>query len=389
MAEGKTALESSPLYKPNAGSGANRKRMTMRNLAKHLLCRTLVSLRFDDLFRFLNRQKLLVVMYHGVTETDYRPPIWTQLPVSSFRQQLDYLRSRYTFISLSEFLAGIRGERTLPERAALLTFDDGLKNNFTVAFPILQKFSIPAAIFLTADYIGTDRFLWVDELYGLLRDALDEEKNLHVVRELAGEVLASARALDRLYRHIVEKMKRMEAEERERWLVRLGYGAHRGRKRFTEDFGFLSWEDVKAMEASGLVEFGVHTANHTILSHLADCELEKEVGGAKHRIEEMLNRNMTAFCYPNGIPNLDFLAEHRDYLKSYGFQCAFSTLSGLHSVKKSDHFVIKRVPVGSDITSDLHYFRLNAAGVVDVARRFLLSKGTCQENGSSGRIWLG
>ncbi len=357
------------------GSGANRKRMTRRNLAKHLLCRTLVALRFDSLFRFLNRQKLLVVMYHGVTETDYRPPIWTQLPVSSFRQQLDYLRSRYTFISLSDLLAGIRGVRPLPERAALLTFDDGLKNNFTVAFPILQQFSIPAAIFLTADYIGTDRFLWVDELYGLLRDALEREQNLHVLRELAGEELAADRALDRLYLHIVEKMKRMKAKERERWLARLGYGAHRGEKRFTEDFGFLNWEDVKTMEASGLVEFGVHTANHTILSHLADCELEKEVGGAKHRIEEKLNRNMTAFCYPNGIPNVDFLAEHRDYLKCYGFQCAFSTLSGLHSMKDSDHFVIKRVPVGSDITSDFYYFRLNAAGVLAAGRRFLASKG--------------
>jgi peptidoglycan/xylan/chitin deacetylase (PgdA/CDA1 family) len=121
---------------------------------KHTIVSVANSCGVDRLFRHINRKKLLVVMYHGVTSNDYAPPIWTQLPLKTFRQQIEYLCGHYVPVSLTEVTGATRGVSTLPDHAVLITFDDGLRNNYSVAFPVLRELSVPAAIFLTIDYIG-------------------------------------------------------------------------------------------------------------------------------------------------------------------------------------------------------------------------------------------
>lgn len=103
---------------------------------------------------------LRVLMYHKVDAQPDNPPC---VPPPLFAAQMEYLRAHYHPISAAEWLAARRGEAALPERAVLVTFDDGYRDNLIEAAPVLKRLGVPALIFLPTDFLGADRPLPHDE----------------------------------------------------------------------------------------------------------------------------------------------------------------------------------------------------------------------------------
>lgn len=342
---------------------------SLRKYIKNLILHELVRVKADSLFRILNNNKLMIVTYHGVTTNHYNLPIWTQLPVSVFRRQLDFIMSHYTIISLERLLEFIRGEADLPVQSALLTFDDGLKNNYTVVFPLLKELRIPATIFLTSEFINSTNLLWFDELYLLLRELhfqgsriaeLDLFPEIIILKEQGGEFS---------YFEIVNRMKRLPASQREKLLQTLRKQAFINSDIYRDDFCALDWEQIKVMKDSGLVSFGAHTANHEILTNLSEDGLVTEVVDCRKTLEMHLGCPVLSFCYPNGYPGLDFSITHKKFLKNKGFLCAFSTENRLNSLDM-DPFALGRFSVGNDETSNPDYFRLKTSGMLRFATKF-------------------
>ena len=318
----------------------------------------------DRLFRFLNRDKLLVLMYHGVTEQEHDPPVWTQLPVALFRDQMAFLRDHYRVLSLEQCLAAHnRGER-LPERSALITFDDGFKNNLSVAFPVLQAFGLPATIFLTTDFIGTRDILWFDELLLLILEGARRGVALKLRGPGASESYRAG-ALWEAYLSCLEAVKRGGADERGLFLHGLRRLVPLEKERWLTDFGPLSWQDVRHMERSGLISFGVHTATHRILTELKSEELADELAEPRKKLARELEREPHSFCFPNGRPGVDFSAEHQEFLRGCGYHFAFSTEDRLFDWQGGDRLGISRIAAGNDGTSEPHLFRLRTSGAFD------------------------
>ncbi len=94
---------------------------------------------------------LTVLMYHKVSENkqDYLTVSTAQL-----KEQLNWLKQRYTFITLRHLNEHIENQKALPEKALLITFDDGYENNYTLAYPIFKELGIPFSIFLVSAFIG-------------------------------------------------------------------------------------------------------------------------------------------------------------------------------------------------------------------------------------------
>ena len=306
-------------------------------------------------------------MYHGVTIHEYTPRIWTQLPLETFRNQLEFLKEQYVPVSLHEVVKAIKENAPLPERAVLVTFDDGLKNNYTVAYQLLQELGVPAAIFLTVDYVGSNEILWFDELFLLLKEVVAHG----IVADLDDAAAQSCLQEGRLwesYEILVEKLKRAGPKRRTREMERFKALYSLDRQNLLEDFGLLSWDDVTTMHRSGLVEFGVHTATHRILAELVEDEWEREIVIPKQRLEDQLGDEVAAFSFPNGKPMADFSPIHLERLRLAGYFCAFTTQSALFDYREGDCMAISRIPAGNDATSDSSYFRLNTSGVVCFAR---------------------
>src|SRR5690606_11379545 len=84
------------------------------------------------------------------------------LPAAVFETQMRYLNRHYRVMPLAD-LAGLLGTgRPLREPVAAVTFDDGYRDNYTSAFPVLRRLGVPATIFLATGYIGGDRVFWWD-----------------------------------------------------------------------------------------------------------------------------------------------------------------------------------------------------------------------------------
>ena len=104
----------------------------------------------------LGGRNLAILGYHKIGEPPPGGwPTWFYVPEEIFVGHLSYLREHgWQVIDLLALLRGITAPETLPERAALLTFDDGYRSMLTVALPWLLRFGYPAVLFVPTDYIG-------------------------------------------------------------------------------------------------------------------------------------------------------------------------------------------------------------------------------------------
>lgn len=123
---------------------------------KKLAFRLLYSAGVVRLVAWLNRKRAVFICYHGVTERETRHPddrYGLHVRKDRFRSHLEYLQKHYRVISLNDYLKASRAKQPLPEYAAVITFDDGYRNFYTVAGPLLAERKMAAAMFLIVDRV--------------------------------------------------------------------------------------------------------------------------------------------------------------------------------------------------------------------------------------------
>ena len=183
----------------------------------------------------------------------------------------------------------------------MVTFDDGFKNNYTQAFPVLMECGVPATIFLTTGHIGRGmHLLWTERVARLIsgmkrpvvRLELGDEPRLWWLRsEAEREQTACA---------ILKLLKRLPIGLREDKIAELVKQADREEPPTTaERYEFLTWDDARAMTAAG-IEFGSHTVHHQVLSTLDARQRLEEVVSSKETIERELRQP----CRSSAIPTV-------------------------------------------------------------------------------------
>src|SRR3989338_2378835 len=110
--------------------------------------------------------QLRMLMYHGVLASVWGPAAYGHLflTVQAFERQMRHLRRAFHVIALGEAVDALASGRPLPERAVVITFDDGYRNTLTEALPVLRSLDLPAAVFLPAALTGAEELLWFDTL---------------------------------------------------------------------------------------------------------------------------------------------------------------------------------------------------------------------------------
>jgi hypothetical protein len=117
----------------------------------------------DQIHKFINRNLGAILIYHSIVDIPLEFDMWTHMHVSLFEEHMQLLAKETNVIPLKEMVNGIKNGR-LPQNAVAVTFDDGFRNNYTRAYPILKKYNIPATIFLSTAYIGTKELFWPERL---------------------------------------------------------------------------------------------------------------------------------------------------------------------------------------------------------------------------------
>jgi peptidoglycan/xylan/chitin deacetylase (PgdA/CDA1 family) len=113
--------------------------------------------------KFFKRYRTIVLTYHRVRDDTLAPDISVSL--KKFREQIDFLRQRFEIISLQDVVNTLGEKLNKGRDRVAITFDDGYKDNYLHAFPILKDFNIPATIFLISQFINNkDEFLNTAEI---------------------------------------------------------------------------------------------------------------------------------------------------------------------------------------------------------------------------------
>jgi peptidoglycan/xylan/chitin deacetylase (PgdA/CDA1 family) len=317
------------------------------------------------LFRRFYRHRIRVLMYHGVSEKDLL--IWTQVPLQTFERQMSYIKRHYHTISLSKAVEFIKGQGRIPNNSLVITFDDGFRSNYSLAYPVLKEYGLPATIFLTTSFVDKisafDGMIRTDYIVGLFRkskvwklDLRDQGFGVIMMWNIRSRINAGYRVSNALKR--IDP--RNEARIIEIIAQRLGDGLDDEDRKI---FGSLNWEDVQRMHKEGLVTFGAHTVSHEILSKLSREMMICEVAESKEKIEHETGAPVRHFAYPNGTAS-DFNAEIIKTVSEY-YDCALTTIEGFNTAG-IDPFKIKRIGIGNDMK--FWIFKLELSGALDFIR---------------------
>ncbi len=279
-----------------------------------------------------------IIMYHGVSANE----------ADRFADQLSYLTQNFRVVSFKDMLEQIREHGGPAPDDIVLTFDDGLRNNFSVVYPLLQKFKAPATFFVCPGLINSRKWLWNHEARCRLK-ALGPER----LKELSQHVTAPAHTVEGL----IDWMKTLPFHERRRVEEFIAVASRLFIPSLEQHstYDIVSWDELRSLDPE-LVTIGSHTFTHPILTTLQDDQLELEVCESRLELEEKLDRPVPYFCYPNGA--LDARV-HAAVQKSY--VAAVSTESGtVGRVETPDQHRLPRIP--SAHTTALLAWRLHRPG---------------------------
>ena len=275
-----------------------------------------------------------ILMYHRINDDpDGGLPA---TPVNVFARQMEYLATHYVVFTLEEIVDRLR-TRDIPERAVVVTLDDGYRDNFTQAFPILRRLGVPATIFLATDAIGTGNLLWHDQVCVAI--SRTEREFLEGYGSSDGHSLTSShekfRAMEKVlwYLRSLDNFERVE--QMSELIKQLGVSTQ------GNEFSImLGWEDIRAMRMAG-IRFGAHTLTHPILTQISDKEVRAEVRKSKEILETFLKEPVTSFAYPSGRA-IDFNDRVKTIVEEEGFHCAVTTIPGVNS-PGDDIFALRRM----------------------------------------------
>ena len=140
-------------------------------IIKDLILDLLDRLGINGLFRLINRKKMIILMYHGISRENFSFYHRRYLPKSTFIKQIKYLKKRnYKFITLTDWLNIVNNKKKVKHRYIILTFDDGFKNVVEQAYPIMKKYDAKGCFFIVSSIIGKDQLMWSAYLEVLVRN---------------------------------------------------------------------------------------------------------------------------------------------------------------------------------------------------------------------------
>jgi peptidoglycan/xylan/chitin deacetylase (PgdA/CDA1 family) len=246
---------------------------------------------------------------------------YPQTSTRDFEKQIAHLARNYKVISLDEIVERVKNRGSL-RRCVAITFDDGFRDNYENAYPILKKYNVPATIFLTTGYIEDGTAPWFIKLRYIFMRTKKTHFQLRVndasislpMRTRQEKFAASDRAMACL--------KDCPDKERLPMLDRLC--EELGVADFEElNDLMLTWDQIKEMSENG-ISFGAHTVSHPVLSRISLEMANKEIKASMETIQISINRPVTTFAYPFGKKS-NYNNDVFQVLNELGFKCAVTT----------------------------------------------------------------
>jgi peptidoglycan/xylan/chitin deacetylase (PgdA/CDA1 family) len=287
--------------------------------------------------RAATQRYLRVLAYHGVEDRDAKENAdGFQVAPDVFARQLQHLARRYRVVALDDVIDAFAGGAPLPPRAALITFDDGYKNNFSLAAPILLKMGLPAAFFITTGFLDRTHIPWWYVLRGWISkvgiEALGLPKGTHKMKRL--DVRGGIAEWE-------QHLKGMTDARRQKTINEI---SNRIGLPIAAEIDFMTWDEARKLRAQGFA-LGAHTVSHANLGVEEENALKMEIETSIARISSETGAHVESFAYPYGRAT-DTQPAVDSILRACGIALGFTTVRGLNRAK-SGPLRLRRLSVSS------------------------------------------
>ncbi|MCR5367238.1 polysaccharide deacetylase family protein [Eubacterium sp.] len=275
--------------------------------------------------------KLYISMYHYTRDLKHsRYPEIKGLDLPLFRQQLEYMKANFNVVTMEQVIDAVESKSELPEKALLLTFDDGYVDNYTFALPLLEEFGFQGSFFIPGKTFSTHKLLDVNKIHYILASANiydlveDVKKEMDKYRgsefdfaptdELFAKYATDER-FDIKETVFVKRMLQTVLPEKLRNIISSNlFEKYVGVTEEQLAYELYMTEDqIRTMKSHGMF-IGIHGYDHYWLANLPKEQMQKDIAMALDTLDEFIDRKHWVMNFPYGNYNRDVL----DYISVEG-----------------------------------------------------------------------
>lgn len=271
-----------------------------------------------QLARLLTRAQPKILMYHRFSEQKKGH----EVTAATFEKQLQLIKRYFNPITLAGLSESINARGKAPAHSVVITVDDGYRDFYEVAFPLLKHYQVPATFFVTTGFVNGDIWLWPDQVLWLLnnRNLWDAELS---VGNRSFDLSQSTQAIWwPLVLHLltVDNSLRLQALVDLQELAGIALPAAA-----PLEYAAVNWQQLREMQANG-IEIGGHTLSHPSLGHMDLDAARAEINTSFSMLQDQLGSALRTFCYPNGQP-ADYSPQVKQLVAESGFTAAVTAYS--------------------------------------------------------------
>jgi peptidoglycan/xylan/chitin deacetylase (PgdA/CDA1 family) len=296
-----------------------------------------------------------IVTYHYVRPIKNSTfPEIKGIELSDFEKQIEFFKSKFTFITYDDLIQSINFKKQLPENSILVTFDDGLKEHYDYVFPILKKYNVKGLFFPTAKPIVEKIILNVHKIHFILAACQNKQiiKNIIFSYIKENQIKFNLKSAEKYYeefaisnrfdskeiifikRILQKELPQVARNEIINFLFKKY--VNENESKFSELL-YLSMDNIKEMQNEGMY-FGSHGYSHNWLSKMSSDELIEEIRNSKNFLKQISFNDNLIMCYPHGDFNQNVISE----LKKNGFVAGLTIDVGDAKLDKNHAFFIPR-----------------------------------------------
>lgn len=300
--------------------------------------------------------KLFISMYHYTRDLKHsRYPEIKGLDATLFRRQLEFFRDNCNVVTMEEVIDVVKGKSTLPEKAVLLTFDDGYIDNYTFALPLLEKFGFQGSFFIPGKTFTTHQLLDVNKIHFILasadikklvvdvKDKMDyyrgQEYDYPSTEELWNQYATDGRYdgkdtvfVKRILQTVLpEKLRNQISSD----LFEKYVGVTEEQLAYEL---YMTPEQIRTLKKHGMF-IGLHGYDHYWLANLPTEQMHQDVGHALEAMQEFIDPDCWVMNYPYGNQNQEVI----DYIRQRGCVLGLTTEVRAADLDKDDRYLLPRL----------------------------------------------
>ena len=300
------------------------------------------------------RHDVRILAYHRVLESAEPEGFRFDIDLisasrESFREQIAIVKRRCVPMRFDELIDRLDRGRSLPRRAALITFDDGYDDNHRIAWPILRDAGVSAMFFVATGHIESARpyaYDWLTHMVCTVRADRLQAPELAIDWPLPDDLRARRALASRL----LDRIKTLDADAQQALVERLQREWSMPAEAGHADCRPMTWSQLREMRDGGM-EVGSHGVDHRMLAKMPPAAMREELAASKRAIERELGGEVQVISYPVGGPDAydgAVMAAARDS----GYRLGCSYLAGPEPMRPDSRYELRRIPVERDVGSD-------------------------------------